>query len=149
MYLFSSGASIISIRAQLPSVDCAVIEVTSTFLLPTCDTNQLAPFGRLDVFLNLGHSIIEKPPPSSQPLVILANFKKDKSGKMKVTIVGAGLGGLACGIACRRQGYDVLIVDQVPKFLRLGDSMGFGSNSARLFYRWGVGERMEAISGDM
>ncbi|EXJ66707.1 uncharacterized protein A1O5_10378 [Cladophialophora psammophila CBS 110553] len=68
---------------------------------------------------------------------------------MKVTIVGAGLGGLACGIACRRQGYDVLIVDQVPKFLRLGDSIGFGSNSARLFYRWGVGERMEAISSDM
>lgn len=67
---------------------------------------------------------------------------------MKVTIVGAGLGGLACGIACRRQGYEVLILDQVPEFLRLGDSIGFGSNSARLLYRWGVGAKLEAIASD-
>lgn len=68
------------------------------------------------------------------------------SQPLKVTIVGAGLGGLACGIACRRQGYDVLIVDQLKEFLRLGDSIGFGSNSARLLYRWGVGSRMEPIA---
>ncbi|WYZ43484.1 hypothetical protein EsH8_VI_001183 [Colletotrichum jinshuiense] len=65
---------------------------------------------------------------------------------MNVTIVGAGLGGLACGIACRRQGYEVLIVDRQKEFQRLGDSIGFGSNSARLLYRWQVGSRMEPIA---
>ncbi|KAK1621457.1 hypothetical protein BDP81DRAFT_466758 [Colletotrichum phormii] len=68
------------------------------------------------------------------------------SQPLKVTIVGAGLVGLACGIACRRQGFEVFIVDQLKEFLRLGDSIGFGSNSARLLYRWGVGSRMEPIA---
>lgn len=67
---------------------------------------------------------------------------------MKVTIVGAGLGGLGCAIACRRQGYDVLVIEQAPKFLRIGDSIGFGSNSARLLYRWGIGKKMEHIASN-
>ncbi|VUC25705.1 unnamed protein product [Clonostachys rosea] len=68
---------------------------------------------------------------------------------MKVIIVGAGLGGLGCAIACRRQGFDVLVIDKVTKFLRIGDSIGFGSNSARLLYRWGVGKEMESIASDV
>ena len=66
---------------------------------------------------------------------------------MKIIIVGAGLGGLGCAIACRRQGFDVLVLDRVPEFLRIGDSIGFGSNSARLLHRWGVGEQLERIAG--
>lgn len=31
---------------------------------------------------------------------------------MKVIIVGAGIGGLACAIACRRRNLDVLILGQ-------------------------------------
>ncbi|KAH7392869.1 putative monooxygenase [Pyrenochaeta sp. MPI-SDFR-AT-0127] len=68
---------------------------------------------------------------------------------MHVTIVGAGLGGLSCAIACRRQGFSVLVVDQVPEFLRIGDSIGFGSNSARLLYRWGVGTELEKIASSV
>lgn len=34
---------------------------------------------------------------------------------MKVVIVGAGLGGIACGIACRRQGLDVTIFERAPE----------------------------------
>lgn len=72
-----------------------------------------------------------------------------KHHTMKVIIVGAGLGGLACAIACRRQGFDVIVFDQVEEFLRIGDSIGFGSNSARLLYRWGVGKEMETISSSV
>ncbi|CAK7222051.1 hypothetical protein SBRCBS47491_004737 [Sporothrix bragantina] len=65
---------------------------------------------------------------------------------LKVIIVGAGLGGLSCGIACRRQGFDVIIYDQVKEFLRIGDSIGLGSNTSRLLHRWGVAKTMETIS---
>ncbi|PNS15936.1 Ubiquinone biosynthesis monooxygenase COQ6, mitochondrial [Sphaceloma murrayae] len=65
---------------------------------------------------------------------------------MKVIIVGAGLGGLGCAIACRRRGFEVVVYEQVKEFARLGDSIGFGPNSARLFRRWGVYPEMEAIS---
>ncbi|CAK7217495.1 hypothetical protein SCUCBS95973_003174 [Sporothrix curviconia] len=65
---------------------------------------------------------------------------------LKVIIVGAGLGGLSCGIACRRQGFDVTIYDQVQEFTRIGDSIGFGSNTSRLLHRWGVGKILETIA---
>ncbi|ORY03751.1 hypothetical protein BCR34DRAFT_634805 [Clohesyomyces aquaticus] len=64
----------------------------------------------------------------------------------KVVIVGAGLGGASCAIACARQGMRVVLLDQVPKFFPLGDSVGFGSNSTKLFKRWGLYDDMWAIS---
>jgi salicylate hydroxylase len=36
---------------------------------------------------------------------------------MKVIIIGAGLGGLACAITCRQEGIDVLVVERAPKIL--------------------------------
>ena len=65
---------------------------------------------------------------------------------MRVIIVGAGFGGLGCAIACRRQGFEVIVVDLVEKWLPLGDSIGFGANSSRLLKRWGVLEEMLPIS---
>jgi len=57
---------------------------------------------------------------------------------INVVIVGAGLGGAACAIACARQGMKVTLFDQAPEFFPLGDSVGFGSNTSRLFKRWGT-----------
>ena len=34
---------------------------------------------------------------------------------LKVIIVGAGLGGLACAIACRREGLETIILEKAPK----------------------------------
>ena len=55
-----------------------------------------------------------------------------------VVIVGAGLGGASCAIACARQGMRVTLFDAVAEFFPLGDSVGFGSNTSRLFKRWGA-----------
>lgn len=33
----------------------------------------------------------------------------------KVIIIGAGLGGLACAIACRRYGLEVMVLEQASK----------------------------------
>jgi salicylate hydroxylase len=35
--------------------------------------------------------------------------------KIKVIIIGAGLGGLACAIACRRKGLETVILERAPK----------------------------------
>lgn len=69
-----------------------------------------------------------------------------KTTPMRVTIVGGGLGGLACAIACHIQNFEVTVFDQAQEFLRIGDSIGLGSNSARLLNRWGVGEELEKIN---
>lgn len=68
------------------------------------------------------------------------------SSNFHVLIVGAGLGGLACAIACRRQGLCVTVVDQFSKPLRLGDSIGFGPNTSRIFRKWGLWDEFWPIS---
>jgi salicylate hydroxylase len=36
---------------------------------------------------------------------------------MKVVVVGAGIGGLACAIACRQQGLDVIVLERTAEIL--------------------------------
>lgn len=33
---------------------------------------------------------------------------------MKVVIIGAGIGGLVCAISCRREGLEVVVLEQAP-----------------------------------
>jgi salicylate hydroxylase len=35
----------------------------------------------------------------------------------KVIIVGAGLGGLSCAIACKRKGLDTVVLERAPEIL--------------------------------
>ncbi|GME43896.1 FAD/NAD(P)-binding domain-containing protein [Neofusicoccum parvum] len=67
---------------------------------------------------------------------------------LHVLIVGAGLGGTACAIACRAQGFRVTLLDQVTRFAPLGDSIGLGPNVSRLLGRWdgGFADKLAAIS---
>lgn len=41
---------------------------------------------------------------------------------LRVVIVGAGLGGLACAIACRGQGLDVIVLERASEILPVGSS---------------------------
>jgi salicylate hydroxylase len=68
------------------------------------------------------------------------------SNPIEVVIVGAGLGGTACAIACAQRGMQVTLLEQSPKFFPLGDGVGFGSNATKLLKRWGLYDDMWAIS---
>ena len=46
------------------------------------------------------------------------------SPKFKVIVVGAGIGGIACAVECKRKGYDVSMYDAARSFARLGDTIG-------------------------
>ena len=46
--------------------------------------------------------------------------RKMGSSSFKVIIVGAGLGGLSCAIACRREGLEVLILEKAPAITAVG-----------------------------
>jgi salicylate hydroxylase len=69
-----------------------------------------------------------------------------KVDQINVVIVGAGIGGASCAIACARQGMNVTLLDQAADLLPIGDSIGFGSNSSKLFKRWGLYEDMWEVS---
>ncbi|GAA5988456.1 hypothetical protein JCM10908_003575 [Rhodotorula pacifica] len=67
---------------------------------------------------------------------------------LRVLIVGTGFAGLATAIACARQGFSVTICERSAGISPHGDSILFGANASRIFYRWGVGPDMYRKSGN-
>ncbi|OKP11289.1 3-hydroxybenzoate 6-hydroxylase 1 [Penicillium subrubescens] len=57
---------------------------------------------------------------------------------MKVVIVGAGLGGLACAIACRREGIDVEILERSPEIHEFGAGIQVPPNGSRIMREFGL-----------
>ncbi|KAH8886228.1 salicylate hydroxylase [Thozetella sp. PMI_491] len=57
---------------------------------------------------------------------------------LNVLIVGAGLGGLATGLALQTDGHKVTIIDAAPEFGEAGAGIRVPPNSSRLLIRWGV-----------
>ena len=47
--------------------------------------------------------------------------------------------GLAAAIACARQGFSVTVCERSAGISPHGDSILFGANASRIFYRWGIG----------
>lgn len=60
------------------------------------------------------------------------------SSNLKILIVGAGLGGLACAIACRRNGLEVLVLERAPEILPVGAGIQIPPNAARVMDVLGV-----------
>ncbi|KAF2478268.1 putative salicylate hydroxylase [Lindgomyces ingoldianus] len=57
---------------------------------------------------------------------------------LKVIIVGAGIGGLACAVACRHSNIDVLILERVTEILAVGAGIQTPSNATRVWRHYGV-----------
>ncbi|KAJ5541420.1 hypothetical protein N7494_006496 [Penicillium frequentans] len=57
---------------------------------------------------------------------------------MKVIIVGAGLGGLACAIACCREGIDVVVLEKSPEAQEAGAGIQIPPNGGRIMRELGV-----------
>ncbi|OQD90644.1 hypothetical protein PENANT_c001G04093 [Penicillium antarcticum] len=57
---------------------------------------------------------------------------------MKVLIVGAGLGGLACAIACRQRGIDVVLVERSPEVREVGAGIQIPPNGTRVMRDLGL-----------
>ncbi|KAF2094888.1 putative salicylate hydroxylase [Rhizodiscina lignyota] len=60
------------------------------------------------------------------------------SRPLRVVIVGAGLGGLACGIACRQQGLEAVVIERAPEILEIGAGIQLPPNAVRTLDRLGV-----------
>ena len=68
---------------------------------------------------------------------------------LKVAIVGAGMGGLATGIALRQAGYDVEIYDRVSELRPAGAGISLWSNGVKVLNRLGLGKEIASIGGQM
>ncbi|KAJ4263292.1 hypothetical protein NW762_006110 [Fusarium torreyae] len=65
---------------------------------------------------------------------------------MKVIIIGAGIGGLMCAIACRRENLDVVVLERAPALAPIGAGIQIPPNAARVARQLGVLPDLKAKS---
>ena len=64
----------------------------------------------------------------------------------RVVVAGAGIGGLALGIAAARAGLEVDLYEQADELREVGAAVALSANGTRVLYDLGVGERLDAVS---
>lgn len=69
--------------------------------------------------------------------------------RLKVVVIGAGIGGLTAGIAMRQIGYEVEIYDRVKELKPVGAGISLWSNGVKVLNRLGLGDRIAKIGGIM
>jgi 6-hydroxynicotinate 3-monooxygenase len=60
--------------------------------------------------------------------------------KLRIAVIGAGLGGPATAALLQRAGYDVKVYEQTPGFSRIGAGINLSPNVMRILDRIGVGK---------
>ncbi|RFU32274.1 hypothetical protein B7463_g4063, partial [Scytalidium lignicola] len=70
---------------------------------------------------------------------------RSEETKLKIVVVGAGLGGLATAVSCRLAGHSVLVLESAPKMGEIGAGLQTLANSSRVLVSWGLGDKLANI----
>jgi salicylate hydroxylase len=70
----------------------------------------------------------------------------DRSDRLDVAVVGAGVGGLTLAIALRRRGVSVTVYEQARDHREIGAGVALSANATRLLGRLGLGDELDAVS---
>src|SRR5215468_4049806 len=66
--------------------------------------------------------------------------------KRTISIVGAGMGGLAAAATLRQAGFDVTVYEQASRFARIGAGIQMMPNSMKVLRTIGIEERLRKTS---
>ncbi|MDI6101474.1 FAD-dependent monooxygenase [Actinoplanes sp. NEAU-A12] len=64
----------------------------------------------------------------------------------RAVVIGAGIGGLAAGVALRRRGWDVTVLERAPALEPVGAGLAVAPNALRVLDALGVGERLRKLA---
>ncbi|KAK5053696.1 hypothetical protein LTR84_001657 [Exophiala bonariae] len=68
---------------------------------------------------------------------------------LKICIIGAGIGGLTCAIACRQQGLSVKVLEQAPEILPIGAGIQIPPNASRVLESLGILPSIRHVACEM
>lgn len=71
--------------------------------------------------------------------------QKPMSPKLRVAVIGAGLGGAAAAALLQKAGYSTQVYEQAPEFSRLGAGIHLGPNVMKVMRQIGIEDRLEAM----
>lgn len=63
-----------------------------------------------------------------------------------MVIAGGGIGGLAAGLACARQGVAVQLLERAAQLSEVGAGIQIGPNVTRILQAWGLGEALAQVA---
>ncbi|KAI5859206.1 putative salicylate hydroxylase [Tricharina praecox] len=72
--------------------------------------------------------------------------KPNSALRLKVVIVGAGIGGMAAAVGCGLAGHDVLVLEDAPAIAEVGAGLQVAPNMMRILTRWGLRDIVIASS---
>jgi salicylate hydroxylase len=66
--------------------------------------------------------------------------------RMKVLVVGGGIGGITCMLALRQRGVDAQLFEQAAAFGQVGAGIQVSSNAARILLKLGLGPALKKVT---
>ncbi|MBF8192376.1 FAD-dependent monooxygenase [Nonomuraea sp. K274] len=64
----------------------------------------------------------------------------------RAVVIGGGVGGLTTGVALRRKGWDVTVLERAPKIDPVGSGLAVAANALKALDTLGLGDRIRALS---
>lgn len=64
----------------------------------------------------------------------------------RAVVIGGGIGGLTAGIALRRKGWDVIVLERAPKLEPVGSGVAVAANALKALDVIGLGDRVRTLS---
>ncbi|TQN65307.1 FAD-dependent monooxygenase OpS4, partial [Colletotrichum shisoi] len=68
------------------------------------------------------------------------------ASSLKVIIVGAGIGGLTCAIACRREGFEVAVLERASRIVPMGAGMQIPPNGVKVARQLGFLDKLQQVA---
>ncbi|OHW93878.1 salicylate hydroxylase [Colletotrichum incanum] len=70
----------------------------------------------------------------------------DVDSNLKVIIVGAGIGGLTCAIACRREGFEVVVLERANRIVPMGAGIQVPPNGTKVARQLGFLDKLLQVA---
>ena len=63
--------------------------------------------------------------------------------RLRIAVIGAGIGGLSAAVALRHAGFEVDVYEQAPELTEVGGGINMAPNAVRILYRLGLREKLD------